>query len=96
VRIRRVMANSPAERAQLDAGDVLVALDQERVTADNMVNRIHSRRIGTPVSVTFMRGDRMLTTQLTPGETKEESSSLGENTRATPEQVLRRNSMLGQ
>jgi predicted metalloprotease with PDZ domain len=95
VRIRRVAANSPAERAQLDIGDILIAMDSERVTADNMLNRIHSKRIGVPVNVTFMRGERMLSTQLTPGETKEDSCTFFETPTAKPDQIQIRNSWLG-
>ena len=95
VRIRRVIAGSPAERAQLDAGDILIALDSERVTADNMQSRIHSRRIGVGVNVTLMRGERLLTTQLTPGDTKEDNTSFGENLLANPDQVRLRNALLG-
>src|SRR5262249_41831792 len=52
VRLRRIAANSPAQRARLDAGDVLIAMDSERLTFDNLTSRIHSKRIGKPVALT--------------------------------------------
>lgn len=96
VRIARVAANSPAERAELDAGDILIALDNDRITADNMVNRIHARRVGTPVSITFLRGERLMTTQLTPGETHDDNCSFFETPTAKPQQIQIRKAWLGQ
>jgi len=95
VRIRRVLPGSPADRAQLDSGDILVALDSDRITSDNMLNRIHSSLVGVPITVTFMRSERLRTTQLTPGESKEDNVSFVETPTAKPEQIQLRNSWLG-
>jgi predicted metalloprotease with PDZ domain len=94
-RIRRVLPNSPAQRALLDAGDILVAMDSERITFDNLTSRIHSKRIGKPVVLTVLRGDRLLTLNLTPGESQEEQWLVEEIANATPEQVRNRESWLG-
>lgn len=94
-RIRRVLANSPAEAARLDLGDVLVALDSERVTFDNLTSRIHAKRIGKAVAVAFFRGERLMTVNLVPAEQRTEVWSVQEAPNATPAQVQLRNAWLG-
>jgi predicted metalloprotease with PDZ domain len=94
-RIRRVMPNSPAQRAALDGGDILVAMDSERITFDNLTSRIHSKRIGKPVVLTVLRGERLLTLNLTPAESQEEQWLVDEVLNATPEQVRNREAWLG-
>ena len=86
-RIRRVVPSSPAETAKLDAGDVLVAMDSDRVTFDNLTGRIHSKPLGKAVTLTVLRGDRLLTLSITPGLMQTETWSLEESLTATPEQV---------
>jgi len=87
VRIRRIVPNSPAARAKLDAGDVVLAMDAERVTADNLTSRIHSKRIGKPVKLTILRGPRLLEIDLIPAEFQEERWTIVEAPNASPEQV---------
>jgi predicted metalloprotease with PDZ domain len=93
-RIRRVIPGSAAEAAKLDAGDVFVAMDSERVTFDNLASRIHSKQIGKAVSLTVMRGERLLTLSLMPTATQTETWSLSDTGNFTPEQVRLRNSWL--
>jgi predicted metalloprotease with PDZ domain len=90
-RVRRVLPASPAETAKLDAGDVLVAMDSDRVTFDNLASRIHSKPLGKSVTLTVMRGDRLLTLNITPALTQTETWSLEELLTATPEQARLRN-----
>jgi len=85
-RIRRVLPNSPAERARLDGGDVILALDSERITFDSLTNRIHSKQLGKPVEVTILRGERMLTLDLVPGTSETETWNVGESLSTSPEQ----------
>jgi predicted metalloprotease with PDZ domain len=87
VRVRRVLPDSAAADAKVDAGDVLVAVDSERVTFDNLTARIHSRRIGRPVALTVLRGNRLLTLSLVPRAVQSEQWALQEVANATPEQV---------
>jgi predicted metalloprotease with PDZ domain len=86
-RVRRVLPSSPAEAAKLDAGDVVIAMDSDRVTFDNLTSRIHSKPLGKSVALTVMRGDRLLTLSIVPGLTQTESWTIEENLQATPEQV---------
>jgi predicted metalloprotease with PDZ domain len=94
-RVRRAIPGSPSEAARVDTGDVVIALDSERVTFDNLVGRIHSKPLGKSVAITVLRGERLLTLTLTPGLTQTEKWSLGELLTATPEQVRLRTAWLG-
>jgi predicted metalloprotease with PDZ domain len=85
-RVRRVFADSPAEAAKVDSGDILLALDAERVTYDNVVARLHSKPLGKAVSMAILRGDRLLTLSITPGAAQTETWSVGESLTSTPEQ----------
>ena len=95
VRVRRVLPNSPAERARLDAGDILVAMAGERLTFDNFRNRLHAHTIGETIRLTVMRGERMVTVNLVPAEFQEERWQINENSRPTPAQLQLKNSWLG-
>jgi len=94
-RVRRAIPGSPAEAAKLDGGDILLAMDSERVTFDNLAGRIHSKPVGKPVALTVLRGERLLTLTITPGLTQTETWSLGETEPSTPDQVRLRNAWRG-
>ncbi len=64
--IAQVLSASPAERAGLAAGDVLVALDGLRVSNANWSKLLEGLTPERAVSVHFFRGDELLQTQLTP------------------------------
>src|SRR5207249_6834569 len=76
VRITRVIANSPAERAKLDGGDILVAMNDERLTYDNFVSRLHTHAIGETIKLTIMRGQRWLTVNLFRSNSRKKNGSL--------------------
>jgi predicted metalloprotease with PDZ domain len=90
-RVRRVIPGSPAETGKVDGGDVLVAMDSERVTFDNVLSRIHSKPLGKAVSLSVMRGERLLSLTITPSLTQTETWSVGESPSTTVEQLRRRN-----
>jgi predicted metalloprotease with PDZ domain len=94
VRVRRVVANSPAERAKLDAGDLLIAMNDERLTFENFRSRLHSHTIGETIKLTIMRGQRLLTSNIVPVEFQEERWQLNENLRPTAEQLQLKNAWL--
>ena len=95
LRVRRVLPGSAAAIAKMDAGDILLAIDSERVTYDNITARIHSKRVGRPVALTILRGDRLMSLSLVPRDVQTESWSLGERPDATPDQSRIRNDWLG-
>src|SRR5262245_13533209 len=94
-RIRRVMPNSPAERAKLDAGDLLVSMNDERVSFENFRSRLHSHAIGETVKLTVLRNQRLLELNVVPVEFQEERWQLNEIPRPTPEQTELKKTWLG-
>lgn len=64
VLITDVVAGSPADRAGLVIGDVIVrAHSKEVATAQDLVLTIHANEIGQPLEITFYRGDTVNTTK---------------------------------
>jgi predicted metalloprotease with PDZ domain len=61
IAITRIMPDSPAEEAGLDIGDVLVAMDGDRVDAATFEQRFAEKKIGAAVALTVMRRDRLIT-----------------------------------
>src|SRR5437762_11659892 len=94
-RLKRIAPNSPAERAKLDAGDVLVAMNDERLTFENFRSRLHSHTIGETIKLTVMRGERLLHLNIVPVEFQEERWQVNEVSRPTPEQLQLKNAWLG-
>ena len=94
-RLKRVAPNSPAERARLDAGDVLVAMNDERLTFENFRSRLHAHSIGETIKLTVLRNQRLLNLNIVPVEFQEERWQLNEIPRPTPEQLQLRNAWLG-
>jgi predicted metalloprotease with PDZ domain len=94
-RIRRVAANSPAERAKLDAGDVLVAMNDERVSFENFRSRLHSHAIGETLKLTVLRNQRLVNVNIVPVEFQDVRWQLNEMVRSTPQQLEIRNAWLG-
>jgi len=95
VRIRRVLPGTLAEAAKLDAGDIIVAMDSERVTFDNLTSRIHSKQIGKPIVLNVMRGERLLTLNLMPAASQAETWSIYASNNPTPDQRRLFDSLLG-
>jgi predicted metalloprotease with PDZ domain len=94
-RVRRIALNSPAERAQFDTGDVLLAMNKERLTFENFRSRLHSYGIGASLQMEVMRGERLLTLDLVPVEFQDQQWSIVQNPDATPEQLKLRSLWLG-
>jgi predicted metalloprotease with PDZ domain len=94
-RVKRVVPGSPAEKAKLDTGDVLVAINGERLTYDNFRTRLHSHKLGETLKLTLTRGERLLTTDLTPVEYRQETWNVAESPEPTPQMIKLRNLLLG-
>jgi predicted metalloprotease with PDZ domain len=94
-RIRRVVPNSPAERAKLDAGDLLVSMNDERLTFENFRSRLHSHAIGETIKLTVLRNQRLVDLHIVPVEFQEERWQLNEIPRPTPEQLELKDAWLG-
>jgi len=60
IAITNVAPDSPAEAAGLDVGDVLVAMDGDRIDPQSFEARVAEKRIGSTVALSVMRRDRLL------------------------------------
>ncbi len=76
VAIRTVYEESPAEKAGLSAGDVVMAVDGFRVTPDTFKARLRAMAPGREVSVAYFRRDRLKTATLTIDRTFETEVSI--------------------
>lgn len=94
-RIKRVVANSPAERSKLDTGDLIVAMNGERLTFENFRSRLHEHRIGETLRLTVMRDQRLLDLTIVPIEFQDDIWYLNEAPRPAPEQLQLKNAWLG-
>jgi len=94
LRVRRVAPNSPAERAKIDAGDIVVAMNEERVTFENFRSRLHTHGVGETIKLTVMRDQRLLNLNVVPVEFQDQQWYLNEIPRPTPEQLQLKNSWL--
>ena len=66
--VEQVTASSPAEQAGLQPGDVIVALDNNQITADTPLGDILTAyKAGQQVTLTIIRQGRQGTTKLTLG-----------------------------
>jgi serine protease Do len=64
--VTRVAADSPADEAGLEEGDVIVQMDGEEVTnSAELLKAIHNRSIGQTVEIVYWRGDTRNTTEAT-------------------------------
>jgi ankyrin repeat protein len=58
--VQRLVPGSPAERAGLKVGDIILALDTQKMKdAEEIVSTVSRLTPGTPVRVTFLRDDPM-------------------------------------
>lgn len=66
VMITEIAPNSPASRAGLEVGDVIVSISgQETINTEDLIQRIHSSQIGQPVEITYWRGNTRHTVSAT-------------------------------
>ena len=76
--VNHVTAESPAARAELQAGDVIEAVDGEAVASWSDINRLIAAQKGAEVRLTVERGGRRLEASLTPA-TKMVKDILGDD-----------------
>jgi S1-C subfamily serine protease len=69
MRVHSVESGSPAERAGLRVGDIIVKLNDARIaSADDLHKLLSGSRIGVPAWMTVVRGGALHVLQITPGE----------------------------
>ena len=65
----QVVAGSPADKAGLKEGDVIVSIGGKDVTAvEELTHFLHSSKIGEPLEIKYWRGKNEYTTTVTPAE----------------------------
>ncbi len=65
--VANVQSNSPAQRAGIVEGDVIVRVgDREVTSADELVVAVHAQEIDQPVTVQLVRSGRLVDIQVTP------------------------------
>ena len=95
-RIAGIVDDSPAERAGLDRGDVLLALEGRPVTMETLTRELNSHSAGDAVRVSFRRGGREMEVSLTPAENQQERWTIEDRADPTPSQrEIRRGWMNG-
>ncbi|MBW4621308.1 MAG: trypsin-like peptidase domain-containing protein [Cyanosarcina radialis HA8281-LM2] len=68
VLIGRVVRNSPAEKAGLEAGDVIIKINDEAIaTASDVQNRVEASRIGDDLQIEISRNGQNQTITVQPG-----------------------------
>jgi S1-C subfamily serine protease len=69
VAVSDVAGGSPAERAGLKVGDIIIALERQTVSgADDLIRLLSAERIGVATSITVLSGTEMRTLTVTAGE----------------------------
>ncbi|HKY91973.1 MAG TPA: PDZ domain-containing protein [Nevskiaceae bacterium] len=64
--VGHVLDGGPAQAAGLSAGDLVVAIDGYKATANNWNRRLEALVPGQPVALHFFRGDELLSCELVP------------------------------
>lgn len=94
-RVRIVEADSPAQRAGISAGDVLIACEGLRITGAQFFKTIQSYRPGTELSLVGFRRDELMTFKVTLEEAPATHAFLKIDPDADREALERRASWLG-
>ncbi len=63
--VKTVASNSPAQLAGIDPGDELLAIDGFKVSAEKLVDRLNSYRVGQEINLTIFHTDRLMTVAVT-------------------------------
>ncbi len=94
-RLERVEIGSPADRAGLATGDVLVAVDGLRVFGNDAHRHLHALEPGSRHELTVYRGDRLLRRRVTMGKKGKEVTRIVEVENPTQKQLDVRKAWLG-
>jgi predicted metalloprotease with PDZ domain len=91
-----VLDGGAAERAGLNHGDVLVAIDRLRVTARNLARRLARFESGERVTATVFRGDELLEVGIVLKPALQDTCYLALRDQADAQAVARRRAWLGE
>jgi serine protease Do len=83
--VTEVLGNSPAEKAGLKRGDVIVAIDGEAIqNLSRLRILVASTKVGAKVRVRVVRNGKERTVEVTIGELPEDVASLGQQPETSP------------
>lgn len=83
IAITGIVADSPAAQAGLDIGDILIAIDGDRVDPASISDRLSEKKIGSTVQMTVTRRDRLMTINVLVGSREPITYSIKEKPNAT-------------
>lgn len=64
--VAEVNANSPAEKAGMKAGDIVIGIDDTKIeSADDVILTVRTYKVGDTAKITFMRGSKEMTVDVT-------------------------------
>jgi predicted metalloprotease with PDZ domain len=95
IELTNVLDGGSAERAGLNPGDVLVALDRLRVTGRNLARRLARFETGERVTATVFRGDELIEVGLVLRPAPLDTCYLVAREEADPPALKRRRAWLG-
>jgi predicted metalloprotease with PDZ domain len=84
--ITNVAPDSPAAKAGLATGDVLVTIDGDRADPATFNAIFGMKQIGSPVAITVLRNNRMVTKTLLVGQDEKVTYSIKQKAEPTPMQ----------
>ena len=96
IAITNIAPGSPAEAAGLDVGDVLVAMDGDRIDAASFNDRFNEKKIDSTVVFTVLRRDRQRAVTVSVGKEEPVTYSIKEKPGATEMQKKIFSSWLGE
>jgi predicted metalloprotease with PDZ domain len=94
-RLKHVYTDGPAAQAGLSAGDVIVAVDGLRASAESLERLLKSRTAGDAITVHVFRGDALMTCRLTVGTAPADTCWLALADSADAAAIERRDAWLG-
>lgn len=83
IAITNIAPGSPAEEAGLDVGDLLVAMDGDRVEAASFNDRFNEKKIGASIVFTVLRREQLRSIAVTIGKEEPVTYSIKEKPDAT-------------
>jgi len=93
--LTNVLEGGPAQRAGLNPGDVLIAIDRLRVSERNLRRRLARFESGERVTASVFRGDELLEVGLVLRPAPLDTCYLVAHEQAEPEALRRRQAWLG-
>lgn len=83
IAVSGIVADSPAAQAGLDVGDIMIAMDGDRVDPATISDRLSEKKIGSTVQLTVTRRDRILIINIPVASREPISYSIKEKPNAT-------------